>query len=321
MSTARFDVVGIGEALVRLTPPGADVLETAAAYTVQVGGAEANVCANLAALGVRTAWMSRLPANPLGRRVASAFAGLGVNVDGIRWAPQGRVGLVFVQPGAPPRSGEVLYYRLDSAFSEIDADEIAWSVLDGASLLHLTGITPALGTGPRRLVERAIVEAQRRRVRVSLDVNYRATLWTPAAAREVLEPLLRERDVVFLNERDARAVFGVEGDPESTAGTLRQRFHCGTLVLTLGAAGALARDGTGVRRHAAYPGEVVDRIGRGDAFASGFLYGYLRGDVDAGLSYGAAMAALKQTYPGDVCRATLAEIEAVLGGQPGGFRR
>jgi len=321
MSPAGFDVVGIGEALVRFTPADREILETAATYAVHVGGAEANVCADLAALGVRTAWISRLPANPLGRRVAAAFAAVGVNVEGVRWAPEGRVGLMFLQPGAAPRSGEMLYYRRDSAFSQVDADEIPWQILDGTSVVHLTGITPALGAGPRRLVERAILEARRRGVRVSLDVNYRVTLWTPTAAREVLEPLLQGLDVVFINDRDARTVFGVEGDPEATARTLRGRFGCATLVLTLGAAGALVHDAEEVRRHPAYPVDIVDRIGRGDAFASGFLYGYLSGDAAAGLRYGTAMAALKQTYPGDLCRATLAEIEALAAGQPGGFRR
>jgi len=320
VSTAGIGVVGVGEALLRLTPAGGEILETAGAYTVHVGGAEANVCANLAGLGIRTAWLSRLPANPLGRRIAAAFGGVGVDVRFVRWAPEGRVGLMFVQPAASPRSGEVLYYRLDSAFARIDPDEVAWEVLDGASVVHLTGITPALGTGPRRLVARAIAEARRRDVRVSFDVNYRATLWSPSTACETLEPLMRGLDLVFLNDRDAVGVFGADGDAEAVAATLRRRFDCATLVLTLGADGALAHDGT-ARRQAAYEGQIVDRIGRGDAFAAGFLYGYLRGDMEAALRYGAAMATLKQTYPGDICRATPAEIDAVIEGRAAGFRR
>jgi len=320
-AAADLTVIGIGEALVRLAPSSGEVLETAATYTVHVGGAEANVCANLARLGARTAWISRLPTNPLGRRVADTFRGFGVNTDGVLWTPQGRVGLMFVQPGAAPRAGEVLYYRVDSAFAGIDPDDVAWDLLDGAAVVHLTGITPALGAGPRRLVERAIAEAHRRRIRTSFDVNYRQTLWTPAQARDAIEPMLRGLDVVFLNERDARGVFGVEGDPETVAAVLRDRFRCAVLALTLGAAGALAHDDAGVSREPAQLTEVVDRIGRGDAFASGFLYGYLRKDARAGLRYGAAMAALKQTYPGDVSHATLADVEAVLHGQSGGFRR
>jgi len=314
-------VVGIGEALVRLAPTGTEVLETAATYAVHVGGAEGNVCANLAALGLRTAWISRLPANPLGRRVAKAFQSCGVDTSGVLWTPRGRVGVMFIQPGALPRAGEILYYRRDSAFAEIDPDEVAWDALDGAAVVHLTGITPALGDGPRRLVERAIAEGRRRGARISFDVNYRATLWTPDAARAVVEPLLRGLDVVFLNERDARGVFGADGEPDDVARALRDRFGCATLVLTLGERGALAHDGRATSRHPAYRTEIIDRVGRGDAFAAGFLHAYLRGDVEAAPRYGNALAALKQTYPGDVCYATLSDVEAVLAGQSGGFLR
>lgn len=315
------EVVGIGEALIRLSPAGAETLETASTYAVHVGGAEANVCAGLARLDVRTAWISRLPANPLGRRVARTIRGFGVEVDGVLWAPEGSVGLNFFQPEAPPRAGEVFYYRSGSAFTEIDPDAVGWGVLDGAGLVHLTGITPALGGRPRALVERAIAEARRREVRISFDVNYRAALWTRAAARTVIEPLLRGVDTVFLNERDARGVFDAEGDPEVIAADLRERFRCTTLVLTLGAAGALAHDGSGVYRHPAFPTTTVDRIGRGDAFAAGFLYGHRRGDVRDGLRYGAALAALKQTYPGDISHATLADVGPVVGGQTETFHR
>ena len=314
-------VVGIGETLIRLAPQNSDTLESAAALTVHVGGAEANVCASLAHLGIPTAWISRLPANPLGRRIAATVRGFGVNVDGVLWTPDGRVGLMLVQPGAGPRASEVVYYRRDSAFASIDPDEVAWSLLDGARVVHLTGITPALGPNASRLVERAIAEARRRRVRISFDVNYRAKLWDPPAARERIEPLLRGLDIIILNDRDAAALFGETGSPDAVAHRLRARFGCGILVLTLGSAGALAEDQAGAYRQSAYPTEIVDRIGRGDAFAAGFLHGYLAQGPAEGLRYGAAMAALKQTYRGDVCLATPREVDAVLRGESGTFHR
>jgi len=314
-------VVGIGETLIRLAPQDGETLESAAALTVHVGGAEANVCASLAYLGVSTAWVSRLPANPLGRRIAATIRGFGVNVDGVLWAPDGRVGLMLVQPGAGPRASEVEYYRRDSAFASIDPDGVAWNLLDGARVVHLTGITPGLGPNASRLVERAIAEARRRRVRISFDVNYRAKLWDAPTARERIEPLLRELDIVILNNRDAAALFDVTGSPDAVAHRLRTRFGCGILVLTLGSAGALAEDQAGSYRQPAYPTEIVDRIGRGDAFVAGFLHGYLARGPAEGLRYGAAMAALKQTYRGDVCLATLHDVEAVLRGETGTFHR
>jgi 2-dehydro-3-deoxygluconokinase len=314
-------VVGIGEAMIRLAPGPGETLESAPALRVHVGGAEANVCANLACLGTATAWLSRLPDNPLGRRVAETVRAAGVDTSGILWAPEGSAGVMFVQPGAAPRAGEVLYYRRHSAFASIDPEAVQWGLLDGARILHLTGITPALGERLRDLVARAILEARQRQLLVSFDVNYRATLWTPAAARETLGPILEGLDIVFVNDRDARTVFERRGEAGDVARTLRDRIRCRVLVLTCGEAGAVAADAETVLRQPAFRAEVVDRIGRGDAFAAGFLYGYLAGGTGNGLRYGAALAALKQTYLGDFSRATLRDVEAVLRGEDQILRR
>ena len=314
-------VAGIGETLVRLAPEGGDTLEAASTLSVHIGGAEFNVCAGLAHLGIPTVWISRLPSTPLGRRVAATVRGHGVSVDGVVWAPEGNVGLMLVQPGAGPRPGEVFYYRRDSAFASIDPHAVAWDLLDGARVVHLTGITPALGANAARLVARSIEEARRRGIQISFDVNYRAKLWDPEAARAGIEPSLHGLEVVIVNDRDAAAVFGERGAPARVARRLRARFRCGVLVLTCGEAGAVADDRAGTHRQAAYPTEIVDRIGRGDAFAAGFLYGYLAHGVAEGLRYGAAMAALKQTYRGDVCPATPEAVTAVLRGDRGAFHR
>ena len=314
-------VIGIGEAMVRLAPTAGETLESAAAFTVQVGGAEANVCVALARLGVATAWISRLPANPLGRRIADAVRGAGVDVDGVVWTPEGSAGVMFLQPGAAPRPGEIFYYRRQSAFAAIDPDAVGWSRLDGARVVHLTGITPALGDRPRALVTRAIAEARARQLLVSFDVNYRATLWSPSAARETLGPLLNGLDIVLVNDRDARGVFEMRGEPDTVARALRDRLRCRVLVLTCGESGAVAADAETVVRHTVFRADVIDRVGRGDAFAAGFLYGYLARGAGNGLRYGAALAALKQTYAGDFCRATLRDVDAVLRGDDHGLRR
>lgn len=314
-------VVGIGEAMIRLAPPAGESLESAPALAVQVGGAEANVCVALARLGTPAAWISRLPATPLGRRIAEAVRAAGVDDTGIMWAAEGTAGVMFLEPAAPPRPGEVFYYRRHSAFAAIAADHVAWSLLDGARVVHLTGITPALGERPREVVARAIAEARARQLLISFDVNYRATLWQPAAAREILTPLLTGLDIVFVNDRDARGVFEARGDAEAVARSLRDRLRCRVLVLTCGEAGAVAADAETVVQQSAFRAEVVDRVGRGDAFAAGFLYGYLARGTGNGLRYGAALAALKQTYTGDFCRATLREVEALLRGEEHGLRR
>lgn len=314
-------VVGIGEAMVRLAPGAGETLESAPVFAVHVGGAEANVCAALAHLEIATAWISRLPDNPLGRRVAETIRAAGVNTDGVLWTPEGSAGLMFVQPGTAPRAGEVFYYRRQSAFAAIEAEAVTWSLLDGARVVHLTGITPALGERPRAVVARAITEARQRQLLVSFDVNYRAALWPPSAAQETLIPMLEGLDIVFINDRDARTVFEMRGEPGGVARALRDRIRCRVLVLTCGEAGAVAADAETVLRQPIFRAEVVDRIGRGDAFAAGFLYGYLGGGTGRGLRYGAALAALKQTYSGDICRATRRDLEAVLRGEEPGLRR
>jgi 2-dehydro-3-deoxygluconokinase len=314
-------VVGIGETMVRLVPGAGETLESAPAYRVSIGGAESNVCVDLASLGVKTAWISRLPANALGRRVAAAVQSAGVGIDGVLWAPVGRVGVYFVQPAVPPRSGEVLYYRHDSALAGIDPDAVAWDLLDGAQIVHLTGITPALSDAAHRLVKRAILEARRRNTLISFDVNYRAQLWSAAPAREVLEPLMQGLDIIVLNDRDAAAIFDERGDPATVAHTLRDRFQCRAIALTLGAAGALALDHSGTAEAPAYPVDIIDRFGRGDAFMAGFLYGYLIQGIAGGVRYGVALAALKQTYFGDVFNGTLADVEAMLHGEFGALHR
>lgn len=314
-------VVGVGEAMIRLAPPAGESLESAPALAVQVGGAEANVCVALARLGVATTWISRLPSNPLGRRIAEAVRAAGVDDAGIMWAAEGNAGVMFLEPAAAPRAGEVFYYRRHSAFAAIEPDGVAWSLLDGARVVHLTGITPALGERPRELVARAIAEARARQLLISFDVNYRATLWAPSTARETLTPLLTGLDVVFVNDRDARGVFEARGDAEAVARSLRERLRCRVLVLTCGESGAVAADAETVVRQPAFRAEVVDRVGRGDAFAAGFLYGYLARGTGSGLRYGAALAALKQTYTGDFSRATLRDVEALLRGEEHGLRR
>ncbi|HLJ58382.1 MAG TPA: sugar kinase [bacterium] len=314
-------VLGVGETMVRLMPGQGETLESAPAYAVSVGGAESNVCMDLAALGVKTAWVSRLPRNPLGRRIAAVIRSTGVDIDGVVWAAEGRAGVYLVQPAVSPRSGEVHYYRHDSAFTKIDPDSVNWDVLNGVRVIHLTGITPALSPEAHRLVKRVILEGSQRHNMMSFDVNYRAQLWSPTAAREVLEPLVQGLDVVIVSNRDAATVFGERGEPAAVAQALRLRFRCRTLVLTLGAAGAFALDESGAAQQPAYSAEIVDRIGRGDAFTAGFLYGYLQHGTGEGLRYGTALAALKQTYMGDVFYGTLADVEAILHGDAGGLRR
>jgi 2-dehydro-3-deoxygluconokinase len=306
-------VVTLGEAMLRLSAPAGERLEAVESLDVHVAGAEANVAAALASLGVPVAWVSALPDLPLGRRVARALRGAGVDVGFVEWVDQGRIGLFFIEFGATPRPTAVWYDRQTSAFSQMS--EFDPTVLDEARFAVSSGVTMALGDGPRRLAESFIGAARERGVSVCLDVNYRERLWAPSAARRVLEPMLGQAKIIVCSRRDAERVFGVDDaeGAEAAALELRERFapEAAALVLTDGASGCVGISGSSVFVQAAPTARVVDRIGAGDAFVAGLLWGMLS-DVGLGesLRYATALGALACTVRGDQALFTPAEIRA-----------
>lgn len=311
---AALDVVTLGEAMLRLAAPPGEALEAAGRFDVRVAGAEANVAVTLARLGFRAGWVSKVRDDPLGRRVAGELRRHGVELSALVWTPHGRTGLYFLEMGAPPRGITVHYDRAGSACSTLAPEEVNWPYLRRARWVHLTGITPALSETCAATAARAVREARAAGTRVSFDVNYRRTLWTADRARAVLEPLLREADLLFAAAEDAREVFGLDGEAGDLALRLRGRFAAATAVVTAGADGAYLAGADGVTHQPALAGDVVDPIGRGDAFAAGLLWGALDGDLRAGLRYGVALAALQQTYWGDVGWSTRPEVLAALAG-------
>ncbi len=323
-----FDLVTWGETLLRLTPPRGVPLEATPTLEVAVGGTESNVAVALARLGHRTAWVSRLPANPLGRRIARDVAAHGVDVSHVIWADATeKAGLYFIELGAAPRPDRVLYERRDSAIARLEAGALDAAFLASGRTLHLTGITPALGAGCRAAWLASAERAHAAGRRVTLDVNFRAKLWTPEAARAALEAIFPHVDVLFSGLRDLTLLFGVPAEPEAAARTFAAAYRLPLVVVTLGAEGALAYERATERllREPVFPTQVLDRIGSGDAFAAGFLHGWgdggAAGDLARGLRCGNALAALKQTTLGDTSWATRAELDELLRGAPADPRR
>jgi 2-dehydro-3-deoxygluconokinase len=308
----QYDVLTLGETMLRLSPPNWQRLEQAATLDVQVGGAESNVAVLLARLGLRTAWVSRLPNDQLGQRVEKALRAQGVDTSHVVWTPEGRVGLYFVEFSPPPRASNVIYDRQHSAVSAMSLADINLDLLGQARLLHLTGITPALSDSCQALVQGLLQAAAQRGVLRSFDVNYRARLWTPAAARTALEPLCQGVDLLFVTLNDAQRLFGCQAEPLSALRTLKGRFGAAVTVLTLGDQGAMAIDTQEQVFRARVPATpMVDPLGSGDAFAASFLYGFLTSpapDLEAALCLGTAAAALKRTIPGDMALLSLNEI-------------
>lgn len=313
-----YDVVTLGEAMLRLSTPNNERLSQARSLDVQVGGAESNVAVALASLGFKTAWLSRLPDNALGRRVLAELNAHGVDTSGVRLVPGDRMGTYFVELAVPPRPNRVVYDRANSAASRMTTADVDFGRIAQARWLHMTGITPALSASCRQLTADVLAFARERGVLISFDVNYRALLWSMDEAGRVLESLIRRLDVVFVAHRDAIALFGADENAQSAAVALRARFDCRTLVLTLGEDGALACDG-GAILHAPqvhHVPQVVDRIGAGDAFDAGFIAARLWGhSVEVALAYGNVLSALKLTIPGDSALMLREELERLVGGE------
>ncbi len=321
----RYDVLTFGENMIRLSTRDFERLEQAQTLDFKHGGAEANVAVALARVGLRSAWLSRLSDNALGHKIAGELATHGVDTSHVVWTRDGRIGVFFLEMGSAPRASSVLYDRKQSSMSEMSVADFPWDVLAHTRWLHLTGITAALSDSCRELVEVALRRAHEQGVQVSFDVNYRMRLWSPAVAREVLEPLCREADMLIVKQADAQVVFGIaHAQPAEMLRTLADQFARRVVVLTLGAQGALVLDKTdGVVVHApAYPVPfIVDRVGAGDAFAAGFIAGYMEAGVTRGLQMGNAIAALKLTIRGDYALVTHAEVGALISGSSSNIQR
>jgi len=309
-----YDVVALGEVMVRLASRAPVRLEQARELDVTIGGTEANVLCALARLGLRTAWISALPSNPWGERVSRELRGHGVDVSRVVWRVRGRIGTYFLEYGLAPRPIRVFYDRQDSAFTTLSEEEVDWEVVRRSRVVHVTGVTPALGEQPRGLTERAVEEAHAGGAFISLDVNYRAALWSPEEAGSYLESLLPRAQLIFVGLEDARRLFGHDGEPEAVAEALRRRVPKAIVALTLGEQGSIVLADRVHRPTRLYPLDVVaDRVGAGDAFAAGFLYGLLTShDVQYAQDCGTALAALKCTMWGDIAIVRPGEIEELM---------
>jgi len=323
-----YDLVTFGETMIRLSPPHFQRLEQTDTLEVNVGGSELNVAVSAQRLGLSTSYVTRLTDNPLGRMIANKAREHGVDVSHILWTKEDRVGIYFVEFGASPRPNAVIYDRRHSAMANISPGEVRWeSIFPHALHFHTSGITPALSPSAAAAVEEAVRKAKEAGLTVSIDLNYRARLWSEEEARRVMTPLVEQADILFTTEEDTERVFGIRGESyERVAELLAQRFALKAVAITIRETPSVWKntwtaivyaDGE-VFQGPKYEIEIVDRVGAGDSFTGGFLFGYLREGPEAGVRYGVAMSALKQTNPGDLCWATRGDVERLLKG--GGLR-
>ena len=319
-----YDIVTLGETMLRLTPPGAGRLDQARLLEVEVGGTESNTAVGLARLGLRCAWISRLPKSPLGDLVAGELSRHGVDISYVVRSAGERLGLYFYEDAPPARRQRVIYDRSASAASHLRPVDINPELFapGRCRLAHLTGITPAISESARQTTRHVLKAARAAGLPVSFDTNYRAGLWSPRQARSELLYHMERAWIVITSLGDLTTVFSTEPDRESALAWLRRRLPDQVCVVTLGAEGATAWLPGGEAAHrSAIPTTAVDRLGGGDAFNAGFLYGWLEfppgpDKLPRCLDWGVAAASLKYATPGDMAVLDRDDILALLEGDP-----
>ena len=325
--------VAFGEIMLRLSPPGRELLLQTPKLDVWIAGAEANVASGLARLGHDVAMASAVPDNDLGRAAIAGMRANGVDCSGISFSGE-RMGLYFVTSGAGMRATDVVYDRAGSSFAEAPASAWDWDrLLAGADRLHLSGITPALGPIPAEAAIAAAEAATARGVPVSFDGNYRARLWErwDSDPRGVLNKLVAHADILFGNHRDVALLlgkdFGGDGEDRRLASSEAAFAACPKLKLIASTARHV-EDADRHRLSARIDGRgehaqtdevllagIVDRIGAGDAFAVGVLHARRSGgDIAEAARTGLAVTALKHSLPGDASLFRQADIDAYLSG-------
>jgi 2-dehydro-3-deoxygluconokinase len=335
-------VICFGEIMLRLSPPGFERLLQSPVLSATFGGGEANVAASLAHFGLDSHYVTRLPAHAIGDAAVRALRAEGVQTSHVVRGGS-RVGIYFAETGASQRAASVIYDRAHSSVSEMPADAVNWdTVMAGAAWFHVTGITPALGDAAAAATTTAVEAAKRAGARVSVDLNYRKKLWSQAQAQAVMRPLMGSVDVVIANEEDLQSVLGVHiADTDVTSGTLNvdaYRDAAEFVTRTLGPSivaitlresisasdngwSAVLWDGPSSTLHQSqrYAVRLVDRIGGGDSFAAGLIYGMVTGrSHEDALRFAVAASALKQTIPGDFNRVSVAEVDALAKGDASG---
>jgi 2-dehydro-3-deoxygluconokinase len=300
-------VVGLGEAMLRLSAPGHERLEQAADLRVEVGGAELNALIAARAWGAEARWVTRQADNPLGRRVAAHARAHGVEPL-VTWDADARAALYFVEHGAAPRPTQVLYDRSDSGMARLDGDEFDWdAALDGAAAALTSGITCGVGPGAAAAARGLLAAARAGGVRTFFDVNHRARQWTWERAAPVLRAALGDVDVLLAGSHDLARLLGAEGDPVALARmaidrhghiavVLRENAHDGEQVTVTVTAVTADEALCGP----AYTARVVDGFGGGDAALGALVARLLAGDeLGTAADHAARACALQHTFRGD----------------------
>lgn len=328
-------IVTFGEIMLRLTTPEYQRFAQASQFSIQYGGGEANVAVSLAQLGLPAYFITRLPANDVGQAAVNELRRYGVAIDYILRGGS-RIGIYFLESGASQRASTVIYDRAGSAISEIRPGMVDWkTIFENAGWFHVTGITPALSPSAAEATLEAVKEARDNALTVSCDLNYRKKLWTRQEARKTMAEVVKYVDVLVANEEDADMVFGIKAEDsdvelgtvdtkmyKSVAEQLMSRFpNLKYVAITLRESisafdnrwSAVLWDGETFYTSKKYDIHIVDRVGGGDSFCAGLIYGMVTGlSSQEALEFAVAASCLKHSIHGDFNLVSAGEVTSLI---------
>lgn len=323
----NFDLLTMGEIMLRLSPPSNERLDRGDIFYKQVGGAELNVVSGVSLLGLRTGIISKLPTGALGAFAKNRIRFSGISDDFLVYSdePDARLGIYYYENGAYPRKPSVVYDRCHTSFHDIKMEDLDPAIFTSTRMFHTSGITLALGGSVRETAVAMMKEFKKNNVLISFDVNFRGNLWSGDEAREVIEEILPLVDIFFCSEDTARLTFGKAGNIREIMAEFAQDYNIDIVASTrrivhspkchdFGSIIYNAREKAYYQEDPYESIDVVDRIGSGDAYISGVLYGLLANDMDCqkALQYGNATGSVKNTIPGDMPSSDIGEIERII---------
>jgi 2-dehydro-3-deoxygluconokinase len=336
-------VVTFGEIMLRLSTPGFSRFVQSPQFDVTFGGGEANVSVSLSNYGLDSYFVSKLPSHEIGQSAVNHLRRFGVRTDFIIRGGE-RIGIYFLETGASQRASKVIYDRDNSAVRSIGENELDWDIIfENCKWFHWTGITPALGTNAQKLIKEACMVANKKGVTVSCDLNFRKKMWTETEAQDVMNPLMEYVNVCIANEEDAEKSLGMKADKTNISSAelneqgyfklsekLKKKYNFDAVAITLRESYSASRNGWSALmlddkeckkpyRSKRYDIQIVDRVGGGDAFASGLIFGLLtKEDSREVLEFAVGASCLKQTIPGDFNLVTVEEVQKLISGDASG---
>ncbi len=333
-------VICFGEIMLRLSPPGYLRFVQANSFDAIFGGGEANVSVSLANYGIDTAFITKVPDNPIGQSAVNELRRYGVDTRFIGRGGE-RLGIYFLEKGASQRPSKVIYDRAYSAISEAKIGDFDWKdIFEGAQWFHFTGITPALGDNVAKLTHEACKIAKDKGLKVSCDLNFRKNLWSPEKAGQVMGELMKYVDLCIANEEDAEKVFGIKAENSDITGgklspegyrdvvkKLKERFGFEAIAITLRGSisasdnnwAAMIYDGKEFYFSKNYLVHIVDRVGGGDSFGGGLIYAMLNQyNMQDTIEFATAASCLKHSIEGDFNHVTVSEVKALMHGNSSG---